>query len=72
MKRKEAVDIYLNNTVHDKVIIDRIQKWDTKKSISENAELLGIHACIARQLVLRYKIKFKSISLSYKKHNRAN
>lgn len=61
MNQSEAINLYLEKAVHAMVIINRLQRWDHRMTLGENASNLNIGEDLARQMVLKWGMSYKRI-----------
>lgn len=58
MTKQEAIQVYFKGNPQAERTVDRIQKWDEHRTMSENAEHLAVQVDTARGLTYRYKLRF--------------
>jgi len=61
MTRQEAMEYYISKHQFAKDAILRLQKWDEKKSIAENAAVFKIGTQVARCFAVEYKLLYKIV-----------
>lgn len=58
MNKSKAISIILSKH-NNRILYERLTKWDDKKTIVDNATNIGVSIVIARMLLLKFRLGFK-------------